>query len=125
MPRIDPPTPIIEALAEPPGGARRILLATEGPDAPPLSRLLPPGGPPGVMLVVGPEGGWSEADREAALTAGCDAAALGPRVLRSETAGIVAVAVALLLAGDLDGPPPSAPDGGADPAGFDSRRGGP
>jgi 16S rRNA (uracil1498-N3)-methyltransferase len=43
-------------------------------------------------LFVGPEGGWSEEEVEAAREAGFDVAGLGPHRLRSETAGIVAVA---------------------------------
>lgn len=45
-----------------------------------------------VCLFVGPEGGWSGAELEAAGEAGLALAGLGPYRLRSETAGIVAVA---------------------------------
>ncbi len=43
-------------------------------------------------LFVGPEGGWSEDELRLAEEAGLDLASLGPYRLRSETAGIVAVA---------------------------------
>ena len=46
---------------------------------------------PGVRLFVGPEGGWGEAELELAGREGLVLAGLGPRRLRSETAGIVAV----------------------------------
>ena len=46
---------------------------------------------PGVRLFVGPEGGWGEAELELAGRGGLALAGLGPRRLRSETAGIVAV----------------------------------
>jgi 16S rRNA (uracil1498-N3)-methyltransferase len=46
---------------------------------------------PGVRLFVGPEGGWDEAELEAAVRAGMAMAQLGSRRLRSETAGIVGV----------------------------------
>ena len=46
---------------------------------------------PGVRLFVGPEGGWTEAELAAAERAGLVVAQLGPRRLRSETAGIVGV----------------------------------
>jgi 16S rRNA (uracil1498-N3)-methyltransferase len=54
-----------------------------------------------VTAVVGPEGGWS--DRELKLFAkhGCQPVTLGPRVLRTETAAIVAVALIQHEAGDL------------------------
>ncbi|HKS23793.1 MAG TPA: RsmE family RNA methyltransferase [Thermoanaerobaculia bacterium] len=43
-------------------------------------------------LFVGPEGGWSEEELRIAGEHGCAFARLGPRRLRAETAGIVAVA---------------------------------
>jgi 16S rRNA (uracil1498-N3)-methyltransferase len=54
-----------------------------------------------LTLAVGPEGGWSAREREAFLAAGHEAVPLGPRVLRTETAAIVAVALFQFLAGDL------------------------
>lgn len=45
-----------------------------------------------VAVFVGPEGGWSEGELELARTKGLPVAHLGPYRLRSETAGIVAVA---------------------------------
>ena len=45
-----------------------------------------------VGLFVGPEGGWSEGELAMAREAGLSLASLGPYRLRSETAGIVAVA---------------------------------
>jgi 16S rRNA (uracil1498-N3)-methyltransferase len=45
-----------------------------------------------VSLFVGPEGGWSEEEKRLAREAGVAFAQLGPYRLRSETAGIVAVA---------------------------------
>jgi 16S rRNA (uracil1498-N3)-methyltransferase len=44
-------------------------------------------------LLVGPEGGWSAEEEEAALAAGAIALSMGPRVLRTETAGLAALAV--------------------------------
>ena len=46
----------------------------------------------GVSLFVGPEGGWSEEEMRLASSAGLAFAQLGPYRLRSETAGVVAVA---------------------------------
>lgn len=46
----------------------------------------------GVCLFVGPEGGWSEGELEAAGEFGLSVGGLGPYRLRSETAGVVAVA---------------------------------
>lgn len=55
----------------------------------------------GVHLLVGPEGGWSEAELAAADAAGCQRVSLGPRVLRTETAGLAALAVVQARWGDF------------------------
>lgn len=52
-------------------------------------------------LAIGPEGGWSSRDREQLLAAGFEGLRLGPRILRTETAGIAAIAALQVLAGDL------------------------
>ena len=54
-----------------------------------------------VQLVVGPEGGFSDFELELACSHGVEAASLGPRVLRTETAAPAAVAVLQALAGDF------------------------
>jgi 16S rRNA (uracil1498-N3)-methyltransferase len=54
----------------------------------------------GCALFVGPEGGWSAGERELFRTADVPAAALGPTVLRVETAAVVAAGLAL-SGGDL------------------------
>ncbi len=53
-----------------------------------------------VALWVGPEGGWSPVESERFSAAGAESARLGRSVLRTETAGPVAVAVARLTLGD-------------------------
>jgi len=55
----------------------------------------------GVSLLVGPEGGWSEKEVAQALAAGCQPVQLGPRVLRTETAGLAAIAAMMSLWGDF------------------------
>ncbi len=52
-------------------------------------------------LVAGPEGGLTDAEIGSAVAAGCVAVRLGPRVLRTETAGIAALAALQALYGDL------------------------
>lgn len=52
-------------------------------------------------IAIGPEGGWSPRDREYLLAAGFEGLRLGPRVLRTETAGIAAIAALQALCGDL------------------------
>ncbi|MDH1280370.1 16S rRNA (uracil(1498)-N(3))-methyltransferase [Ectopseudomonas chengduensis] len=57
--------------------------------------------PNSLAFLVGPEGGLSEAEVDQAKAAGFHAARLGPRVLRTETAPVVALSVAQQLWGDL------------------------
>ncbi|SIS66843.1 RsmE family RNA methyltransferase [Alicyclobacillus vulcanalis] len=58
----------------------------------------------GAAIVVGPEGGLSPAERALARgDARCRTVTLGPRILRTETAGLVALAIALAETGDMGG----------------------
>jgi 16S rRNA (uracil1498-N3)-methyltransferase len=54
-----------------------------------------------VCLLIGPEGGFSDTEYDDAQVAGFQAASLGPRILRTETAALAAVAVAQSLWGDF------------------------
>jgi len=54
-----------------------------------------------VLLLVGPEGGLSEVERKAAQSAGFQGIKLGPRILRTETAALVALSLLQSLWGDL------------------------
>jgi 16S rRNA (uracil1498-N3)-methyltransferase len=53
------------------------------------------------MLAVGPEGGFSAEEKARAAHATFVPAGLGPLVLRSETAGLAALAVVLHVNGEL------------------------
>ena len=70
------------------------------PGAPAVLASLPRPASP-VALAVGPEGGFSDRELEAALKAGLRAVSFGPRVLRTETAGVAALAAMQALWGDL------------------------
>ncbi len=59
------------------------------------------GSPRALTLLVGPEGGLEETEIAAARRAGYQALRLGPRVLRTETAGLVALTAMQLRWGDL------------------------
>jgi 16S rRNA (uracil1498-N3)-methyltransferase len=82
------------------------------PDAPlPLTavvELLPAEKP--IALVVGPEGGISDQERDKIMTSGGVAGRLGPTVLRTSTAGPVALALTLAGRGMWDSPEPSGKD---------------
>jgi 16S rRNA (uracil1498-N3)-methyltransferase len=54
-----------------------------------------------VTLLIGPEGGLANSERDAAIGSGFRALRLGPRTLRTETAAVAALAALQLVAGDL------------------------
>ena len=56
-------------------------------------------------VLVGPEGGWSAGERAELEGLGAEPVALGPRVLRAETAAVVASAIVLLDRTCRDGAP--------------------
>jgi 16S rRNA (uracil1498-N3)-methyltransferase len=64
-----------------------------------LAGLSKPNGP--VTLLIGPEGGFEDGELAAAQAAGFQAVSLGPRVLRTETAGPAALAAMMALWGDF------------------------
>jgi 16S rRNA (uracil1498-N3)-methyltransferase len=99
VPLLAAPAPWADLLAlrEQDPSLQAVLLDTE-PGLPPLGQLDPG---PRLLLVVGPEGGFSAREREAAAAAGFLAASLGRGVLRTETAGIAALAIVRHLHGEL------------------------
>ena len=76
-----------------------------GPGAEPLMVLLDGPRPGALWLAVGPEGGFTLQEIEGLRASGWTAAGLGPRVLRTETAGIVAASLALDRWADLGAAP--------------------
>lgn len=64
-----------------------------------LAALAQPAGP--LHLLVGPEGGWSDEELAACRAAGCIGVGLGPRVLRTETAGLAMLAALQARWGDF------------------------
>ncbi|HTH94151.1 MAG TPA: 16S rRNA (uracil(1498)-N(3))-methyltransferase [Rhodocyclaceae bacterium] len=78
-------------------GEQRFLLA---PDA--KQRLREMSAPAGrITLLIGPEGGFDEAESIGARRTGFAPLQLGPRVLRTETAGLAAIAAIMALWGDV------------------------
>lgn len=57
--------------------------------------------PQSLRLMIGPEGGWTPAEEQAALAAGVQTITLGKRVLRTETAAMAAMAAMQVLWGDF------------------------
>ncbi|QVL47826.1 MAG: 16S rRNA (uracil(1498)-N(3))-methyltransferase [Thiocapsa sp.] len=65
----------------------------------PLTALPAPGAR--ITLLIGPEGGLSPRERASARARGFEGVRLGPRILRTETAPLAAIAVIQALWGDL------------------------
>jgi 16S rRNA (uracil1498-N3)-methyltransferase len=78
---------------------RRIILTPRAEQS--LSEWARHQGPQAVTLVIGPEGGLSDAEEDLALRHGALPLAMGPRILRTETAGLSAVAVLSALWGGM------------------------
>lgn len=90
LPNVYPDATLDRALAGLPEQAARVVLDVGG--APLLTALAPATG--GVVLAVGPEGGLDEEERAKLAQHGFVAASLGQTILRFETAGVAAVAIA-------------------------------
>lgn len=93
-PLVDLPHYLGMAAAE---GETRLLLMPGAETS--LSTMEKPSG--GVTLMIGPEGGFEDGEVRAALAAGFRPVALGPRVLRTETAGLAMLAALMARWGDF------------------------
>ena len=97
VPEVRPPLAVSAWLAQPEEGSRLVL----DPQAPTalagaeFGRCL--------ELAVGPEGGFTPGELLSMREGGVQSVALGPRILRTETAAPAAVAILQSLAGDLGG----------------------
>jgi len=80
-----------------PSPAPRILLSPRGTQT--LAAWAATQNAQDVVLMVGPEGGFSPAEEDAAMAAGALALSMGPRVLRTETAALAAAAMLQALWG--------------------------
>jgi 16S rRNA (uracil1498-N3)-methyltransferase len=97
LPEISPALPLpqwLDGLTE--DGALRLALLPQATRSSRDVRFTAAGG----LLVVGPEGGLGERDIRALTAAGFDGLRLGPRILRTETAGLAALAALQALHGD-------------------------
>lgn len=104
VPNVQMPVDLAEALASTANGLRLLLAPDDSARS--LRNLLtnpPAGAPDSITLLVGPEGGFDSAEIARATQAGFVACRLGPRVLRTESAALAALAVLQALAGDLAG----------------------
>jgi 16S rRNA (uracil1498-N3)-methyltransferase len=86
-----------EPLAGGSSSARLLLSPTASAGLPSIARNLKH-----AVLLIGPEGGFSDREEQLALTHGFVGYRLGPRLLRTETAPVAAIALLQSLSGDLN-----------------------
>ena len=91
VPKVISPKPLADVLAS---GS---VLLFERHDGDRLGQLESPPS----TVVIGPEGGFTPAEVQAAIAAGASLAGLGPRILRSETVAVAAAALILSRTGDF------------------------
>jgi 16S rRNA (uracil1498-N3)-methyltransferase len=98
LPSVTAPRPLGDALAEC-GEELRLMLWEEG--SRPLAEALPAKVPDSLALLVGPEGGFTAEEAQQAAQIGFQPVHLGPRIMRSETAGFAVTAILQYHYGDL------------------------
>ena len=99
--RIDPPRELASVIAEAEAEAK---LLADAPTDPPLEPATDPPTPKlsearSVCVLIGPEGGWTDAERASALEAGFTPWRFGPHVCRVEVAALAAAAILRAMKG--------------------------
>ncbi|MBF0138541.1 MAG: 16S rRNA (uracil(1498)-N(3))-methyltransferase [Magnetococcus sp. DMHC-1] len=92
LPEIFPPIPLAEVPLTMEPGEVLLYMDVSG-ERQALFTLAPTLATRPLTLLAGPEGGWSDPERDLLQTAGGIAISLGSRLLRTETAGMAALAV--------------------------------
>ncbi|MBU8975457.1 MULTISPECIES: 16S rRNA (uracil(1498)-N(3))-methyltransferase [unclassified Lysobacter] len=98
VPDVAAPVSLAAALGSLETGGTRLILDPDGEFA--FGTLAFDASQP-VYLAIGPEGGWSPQDREQLRASGFHGLRLGPRILRTETAGLAAIAALQARFGDF------------------------
>ncbi|MDQ7311822.1 16S rRNA (uracil(1498)-N(3))-methyltransferase [Stenotrophomonas sp. Sm10] len=98
IPQVGPPLSLAQAAAALPADTLRLTLDPLGAHRLSTLDAAPAGG---IVIAIGPEGGWSPRDRDQLAAAGFQGLQLGPRILRTETAGLAAIAALQARLGDL------------------------
>lgn len=98
VPPVTAPLALGDAIQALPAGGSRCLLAADGQQS--LAAIASAARGP-VALLIGPEGGLADPERKFALANQFAACRLGPRIMRTETAGLAALAALQSVAGDF------------------------
>jgi 16S rRNA (uracil1498-N3)-methyltransferase len=100
VPDIESVTALSTALLASPKDALKLML-WEGARQTSLRTQLPEHPPQQIVIAIGPEGGFTVEEVEAARQAGFVPVGLGPRILRTETAALVVLSILGYALGDL------------------------
>lgn len=99
VPEVSEPASLGDSIAALSAGGLQCLLAAGGEAS--LAAVAARDPARAIVLLIGPEGGLAESEREFARANGFIACRLGPRVMRTETAGLAALALLQAVAGDF------------------------
>lgn len=97
VPQVDTVQPLRAWFASLPKQGLRLMMSPRGGTS--LAALQPPAGP--IILLVGPEGGFTAEEEAAAVVSGFLPLRLGPRILRTETAALALVSALQAHWGDF------------------------
>jgi len=97
LPEVKPVQKLTEVISEQTDDLKLVLWEA---GSVPLAEALPEEKPSGVTLLVGPEGGFTDQEIKYISEAGFQAVHLGPRILRTETAGLAATSILQYIYGD-------------------------
>lgn len=100
LPVLEPAMTLNEAISHAVQAHSLALMPWEEAAGPSLKEILTGRSPAAVALLIGPEGGFTAAEASSAREAGVYLVKLGPRILRAETAGLVASAAILYQVGE-------------------------
>jgi 16S rRNA (uracil1498-N3)-methyltransferase len=102
LPEIRTPLSFEHFLGEPqPALALMLVEPSVGADAEPLARLRDCAAPDDASVMIGPEGGWTDAEWSGARGRGARLVTLGHRTLRADAVPVAAISVLQFLWGDL------------------------
>ena len=99
VPDVSEPRSLGNAIAALPADSARCLLSADGDESLTAFATRSRGRP--LVLLIGPEGGTADNEDRYARANGFIACRLGPRILRTETAGLAALATLQAIAGDF------------------------
>lgn len=100
LPTIEVPTDL-KNLFQQQAAAAKVILSERSRNLPLITVPLPTGPEQTVVVLIGPEGGWDLEELRQAADAGFQAATIGTRILRAETAAIAAISIVQSRLGEL------------------------